>query len=72
MHDMNQESTDKIHVNNNCILNGITGENQVKIWRRSYDVRPPAMEATNSHAPSHDSRYKGIPASSLPLAEVTS
>ncbi len=45
------------------------GEDQVKIWRRSYDVPPPAMEASDPRHPSHDPRYKGVPAALLPSQE---
>lgn len=36
------------------------GEEQVKIWRRSYDVRPPMIEAGNRFNQNKDSRYKGV------------
>ncbi|WP_413294736.1 2,3-diphosphoglycerate-dependent phosphoglycerate mutase [Bdellovibrio sp. HCB185ZH] len=45
------------------------GEDQVKIWRRSYDVMPPAMENNDPRHPSHDPRYKNVPASLLPSTE---
>jgi 2,3-bisphosphoglycerate-dependent phosphoglycerate mutase len=45
------------------------GEEQVKIWRRSYDVMPPAMENNDPRHPSHDPRYKNVPASLLPSTE---
>lgn len=45
------------------------GEDQVKIWRRSYDVRPPLMEANDSEHPANDSRYKNIEAKLLPSGE---
>src|SRR5215510_8911478 len=34
------------------------GEQQVKLWRRSYDVRPPALEAADPRFPGHDRRYE--------------
>src|SRR6516225_7793194 len=37
------------------------GEAQVKIWRRSYDVRPPALEPTDPRFPGRDRRYTDIP-----------
>ncbi len=43
------------------------GEEQVHIWRRSYDVPPPALEADDERHPSFDPRYKGI--DNLPGAE---
>jgi 2,3-bisphosphoglycerate-dependent phosphoglycerate mutase len=45
------------------------GEDQVKIWRRSYDVPPPALTADDPRYPGHDPRYQGLPAADLPLAE---
>ncbi len=45
------------------------GEQQVKIWRRSYDIRPPALEESDSRYPGHDPRYKGLTSDQLPLTE---
>jgi 2,3-bisphosphoglycerate-dependent phosphoglycerate mutase len=45
------------------------GEAQVKIWRRSYDIPPPAVTLEDPNHPSHDRRYAGIPASELPATE---
>ncbi len=45
------------------------GEEQVKIWRRSYDVPPPALEKTDPRWPGHDPRYKGLREHELPLTE---
>jgi len=45
------------------------GEEQVKLWRRSYDVRPPALEATDERHPSHDLRYASLPPELLPSSE---
>ena len=45
------------------------GEDQVKLWRRSYDVRPPALEETDPRYPGHDPRYKGLMKVQLPLTE---
>lgn len=45
------------------------GEEQVKIWRRSYDTPPPAMSVDDPRHPAHDLRYKGVPASELPAGE---
>jgi 2,3-bisphosphoglycerate-dependent phosphoglycerate mutase len=38
-------------------------------WRRSYDVRPPALEPTDSRHPRFDQRYGHLPASELPSTE---
>ncbi|MGD0695131.1 MAG: 2,3-diphosphoglycerate-dependent phosphoglycerate mutase [Terriglobia bacterium] len=45
------------------------GEQQVKVWRRSYDIRPPALEESDSRYPGHDPRYKGLTNDQLPLTE---
>ncbi len=42
------------------------GNDQVKIWRRSFDVPPPPIESGNSFDPSHDRRYAGI---TVPVTE---
>ncbi len=45
------------------------GDQQVKIWRRSYDVRPPALEEGDERNPAKDRRYRGLKKEQLPLAE---
>lgn len=45
------------------------GEAQVKLWRRSYDVRPPALERSDPRFPGHDPRYRGLTQDELPLTE---
>jgi 2,3-bisphosphoglycerate-dependent phosphoglycerate mutase len=45
------------------------GADQVKVWRRSYDVRPPDLELSDSRHPSHDVRYGQLPPEVLPSAE---
>lgn len=45
------------------------GDEQVKLWRRSYDVPPPALEVTDERYPGHDRRYHDVPKDELPLAE---
>lgn len=37
------------------------GEAQVKVWRRSYDIPPPALEPADPRHPAHDPRYRDIP-----------
>ena len=43
------------------------GDEQVHIWRRSYDIPPPALELSDERHPSHDPRYAGI--DNLPATE---
>ena len=45
------------------------GEDKVKIWRRSYDVRPPELERSDERHPIHDARYSSLPPELLPGAE---
>ena len=43
------------------------GDEQVHIWRRSYDIPPPPLEPDDERHPSHDPRYRGI--ANLPSSE---
>ena len=45
------------------------GEAQVKIWRRSYDIPPPPLDADDPRHPSKDRRYGTIAPDELPLTE---
>ncbi len=45
------------------------GDEQVHIWRRSYDVPPPALEAGDERHPGNDRRYRHLSAEELPLTE---
>lgn len=45
------------------------GDDQVLIWRRSYDTPPPALEKSNPHYPGNDPRYGGLSDKELPLTE---
>lgn len=45
------------------------GEDQVKIWRRSYDVRPPQLEAGDERLPGRDPRYALLTEDELPSGE---
>jgi 2,3-bisphosphoglycerate-dependent phosphoglycerate mutase len=44
-------------------------EQQVLIWRRSYDVPPPALEKTDQRYPGNDRRYADLAEGDLPLTE---
>jgi 2,3-bisphosphoglycerate-dependent phosphoglycerate mutase len=44
-------------------------EAQVKVWRRSYDVPPPALEPSDPRYPGHDPRYQSLTKRDLPLTE---
>jgi len=45
------------------------GEAQVKLWRRSYDVQPPALEPSDPRFPGRDPRYRGLGDADLPRTE---
>ena len=45
------------------------GAEQVKVWRRSYDIPPPPLAADDQRHPRHDARYRNIAASALPATE---
>jgi len=45
------------------------GEEQVLIWRRSYNVRPPRLDKTDERYPGNDPRYKHLSESELPVTE---
>lgn len=45
------------------------GEEQVTIWRRSYDIRPPALERADPRFPGNDRRYADLDPRTLPTTE---
>jgi 2,3-bisphosphoglycerate-dependent phosphoglycerate mutase len=45
------------------------GEEQILIWRRSYDVPPMALEKKDPRYPGNDPRYKGLAEKDIPLTE---
>ncbi len=45
------------------------GEEQVLVWRRSYDIRPPELKKNDPMFPGHDKRYVDVPKDQLPVAE---
>ncbi len=45
------------------------GDDQVLIWRRSYDTPPPALEESDERYPGHDARYSSLSKEELPLTE---
>ena len=45
------------------------GEEQVKIWRRSFDVKPPKLEATDERNPANQAIYASVDPKELPLTE---
>lgn len=45
------------------------GEEQVKVWRRSYSTPPPALTPDDERFPGHDRRYASLTRAELPLTE---
>jgi 2,3-bisphosphoglycerate-dependent phosphoglycerate mutase len=45
------------------------GEDQVLLWRRSYDIPPPALTTSDSRYPGGNPRYQGLSPSELPMTE---
>jgi 2,3-bisphosphoglycerate-dependent phosphoglycerate mutase len=45
------------------------GDDQVKIWRRSYDVRPPLLAGDDERYPARDPRYAGLSPDEIPAGE---
>jgi 2,3-bisphosphoglycerate-dependent phosphoglycerate mutase len=45
------------------------GDAQVKMWRRSYDIRPPVLTEDDPRWPGHDPRYKDLTPEDIPLTE---
>lgn len=45
------------------------GDDQVLVWRRSYDIPPPVLEKSDPRYPGHDPRYKNLTEAELPLTE---
>ncbi len=45
------------------------GDEQVLIWRRSYDVPPPLLDKNDPRSPANDPRYKDLPKKDIPLTE---
>ncbi len=46
------------------------GDQQVLIWRRSYDVRPPALEVNDPRHPRFDHRYRDLDPKDIPATEA--
>ena len=45
------------------------GEEQVHVWRRSYDIPPPALESSDERNPKNDLRYSSLANNEIPLTE---
>ncbi|TYZ62356.1 hypothetical protein PybrP1_001855 [[Pythium] brassicae (nom. inval.)] len=45
------------------------GADQVKVWRRSYNIPPPQLDTSSKFYPGNDVRYQSLPKEVLPLSE---
>ncbi|MHC4431638.1 MAG: 2,3-diphosphoglycerate-dependent phosphoglycerate mutase [Planctomycetota bacterium] len=45
------------------------GEQQLHTWRRSYDIRPPALDKSDSRYPGNEQKYRDLNENDLPLTE---
>ncbi len=45
------------------------GEDQVLVWRRSYNICPPELEKSDERYPGHDPRYQNLTEAELPVTE---
>ena len=45
------------------------GEEQVRIWRRSFDVKPPVLDPEDKRNPKLQEQYRGVKPENLPLTE---
>jgi 2,3-bisphosphoglycerate-dependent phosphoglycerate mutase len=45
------------------------GEDQVKLWRRSFDVLPPSLDPSDERNPAREAKYASVPRETLPLTE---
>jgi 2,3-bisphosphoglycerate-dependent phosphoglycerate mutase len=54
---------------NKAEMSAKVGEEQVGIWRRSYDIRPPALDKTDKRYPGNDPKYRGLSENRLPVTE---
>jgi len=66
---LNERHYGALQGQNKAEMSAKVGEEQVHIWRRSYDVRPPALEKTDPRYPGHELKYLALNADELPVAE---
>lgn len=66
---LNERHYGDLQGKNKAEVAGIFGDEQLKIWRRSFDVQPPALEVDDERNPARLKMYKNVPVNELPLAE---
>jgi len=66
---LNERHYGALQGQNKAELSAKVGEEQVHTWRRSYDIRPPALDKTDLRYPGRDPKYRGLGQDELPVAE---
>jgi 2,3-bisphosphoglycerate-dependent phosphoglycerate mutase len=66
---LNERHYGDLELRNKAETAAIHGADQVQVWRRSYDVRPPAIAPDDKRHPRHQARYGHLPADVLPAGE---
>jgi 2,3-bisphosphoglycerate-dependent phosphoglycerate mutase len=66
---LNERHYGALQGQNKAEVSAKVGEGQVHIWRRSYDVRPPALERTDARYPGNEPKYRELSENELPVAE---
>ena len=66
---LNERHYGDLETRNKAETAELHGAEQVHLWRRSYDVPPPAQDPDDPRHPRHMSRYRDLPADVLPAAE---
>jgi 2,3-bisphosphoglycerate-dependent phosphoglycerate mutase len=66
---LNERHYGALQGQNKAEVSARVGEEQVHIWRRSYDIRPPALERTDARYPGNEPKYRELTENELPLAE---
>jgi 2,3-bisphosphoglycerate-dependent phosphoglycerate mutase len=66
---LNERHYGALQGQNKAELSAKVGEEQLHIWRRSYDVRPPALERADARYPGNEPKYQELSEDELPLAE---
>lgn len=66
---LNEKSYGDLQGKNKAEATEKFGEEQVLLWRRSFDVQAPALSAEDARSPYNDKRYAGVDRAELPLTE---
>ena len=66
---LNERHYGDLELRNKAETAAVHGADQVHVWRRSYDVRPPAVAPDDKRHPRHLARYAHLPADVLPAGE---